>query len=525
MTHAHTDGQTAPVSVPAGAMNGPQSPSQDGEKSNIFGSFWVDDSEFALPVSAIKEVVNEPENISSIPLSPSFMLGLFNLRGMIIPIVDLRTLFEFPELDNASPTSDVRRKVAIIENGDKCIGILFDRSGEVLNETGAARVEFRANDGGIKDVVINGVLKLENGDRMVQVLDPYEMLSIERVPKADHPGLNRRQDGDFGKRHNCISFQLGHTTCAIDLRFVQEVRDMPKVDESLLSHGFVIGTSNLRGAIIPIVDFRSFIGNEPAVQPGKVSLSSRKLLVMKSPGGFIGLMVFSIDSILPYFASDVLPFAKLALPRADIVRGCLVQEENQLVMLLDHEKLLSDPGLSEPARTCQEVHASQDADASDQKGKTVSERRTFIIFSISNSFAMDTCDVVEVINKPDDLLEPPYTLEFVEGILNLRSELITVINLRLLYGLPVCEKNGQKVLIFKHTGQKYGMLVDTVDEIVMTTSDKVRPAGTGDRLDAIRGSSEDVAGILQISRGEDDPSAYVVLNANSLVERCLSACV
>ena len=515
MAHVETD-TLVPPAPPEGAVGAGRT------KADIFGSFWIDQAEFALPVGAIREVVNEPRNISRVPLAPSFMAGLFNLRGMIIPVVDLRILLAFPEREDTQDAEDKVRKVAIVENGDRCIGILFDRSGEVLNVPGSARVNFRADDGGIKDVVIDGVLKLDDGNRMVQVLDPYEMLRIERVPKAEKTVGHREHEGDLGKRHNCISFQLGHTTCAIDLRYVQEVRDMPEVNKSLLAHGFVIGTTNLRGSIIPIVDFRSFIGNEEPIKLGQTSLTGRKLLIMKTKGGMIGLMVFSIDSILPYFDTDVLPFAKLALPRGNIVRGCLVQEDEQLVMLLDHQKLMSEPGLVGPARTCQEVHDTEgvDEEASTAKAEHL-ERRTFIVFTVSNNFAMDTCDVSEVISKPVDLLDPPYTLEFVEGILNLRGELITLINLRQLYGYDALESEDQKVLIFRHGEQKYGIVVDTVNEIVMTTADRVKPVGVGDTPESIRVASEDVSGILQIGKNDEDHNSVVVMDVASVVARCV----
>ena len=357
---------------------------------------------------------------------------------------------------------------------------------------------------------------------MVHLLDPYEMLRIKRVPKAEAATGGRQQEGDLGKRHNCISFQLGHTTCAIDLRYVQEVRDMPEVNKSLLAHGFVIGTTNLRGTIIPIIDFRSFIGNEEPVKIGQTSLSGRKLLIMRTEGGLIGLMVFSIDSILPYFDSDVLPFAKLALPRGNIVKGCLTQKDEHLVMLLDHQKLMSEPSLVEPARTCQEVHELGDDSETQQVSQAeTQERKTFIVFTVSNHFAMDTCMVSEVITMPSDLLDPPYTLEFVEGILNLRGELITLINLRQLYGYGTIDSDDQKVLIFMHSNQKYGIVVDTVDEIVMTTANKIKPLGAADTPKSIKFAAEDVSGILHLGKEGDDGNSVVVMDPAAVVARCV----
>lgn len=493
-------------------------------RSFVFGSFFIDRSEFSIAVHAIREVVNRPDSISSVPLAPSFLIGLFNLRGMIIPIVDLRKLLEFSDMpENISDFCDLEgaQKVAIIENGDRCVGILFDRAGEVLNVNKSECVNFRVNNGGIKDVVINGVLKLDDGKRIVQILDPYELLKLERVPQSDILFSASREMGNIGARRNCVSFQLGHTFCGIDLRYIREVMDMPPVEKSLLTHGCVIGTVNLRGDIVPVVDFRSFMGDEPAFAFDPKSLAKRKLLVMQTDGGLIGLMVFSIDSIISFFENDIMPFAKLALPRGNIVKGCLVSDEDQLIMLLDHDRLRSEPGLAEPASTCQGVYPDKEVVEDSGDPKKAQERKTFILFSVSNSFAMDTCHVSEVINKPENLLEPPYALDFVDGILNLRGELITLINLRSLYGMEPYDKVDEKVLIFLHQGQKYAVLVDSVDEIVMTTSDQIANDRKSGDTNSMLNVSEDVSGVLHLSREGSGHLSVMIMDTNALVARCV----
>ena len=53
----------------------------------LYGSFHLGQTELALPVAALQEVVNYPAAVTSVPLAPSHLLGLFNLRGTLIPIV------------------------------------------------------------------------------------------------------------------------------------------------------------------------------------------------------------------------------------------------------------------------------------------------------------------------------------------------------------------------------------------------------------------------------------------------------
>ena len=484
-------------------------------KAEIFGSFWIDGTEFALPVSVIQEVVNEPENFTPVPLSSPFMTGLFNLRGRIVPVIDLRMLLEYPAMER-----DVQRKVAIIENGELCIGLLFDDTGGIVSSEGATRVNFEANSDGIKDIVVEGMLKLDNGERMVQILDPYEILKIEKTPRIGKHSKDDIGQSKLGKRLNCISFQVGHTNCAIDLRYVQEITEVPEIQNSQLAHGHILGNILLRGHTIPVVDFRGVIGNEQPHKFNPDALKSRKLVILGLPEGQIGLLVYTIDSIISYFESEVLPFAKIAIPRHDIVAGCLVTDSDEIVILLDHAKLMSDRGLVDAARSCQEIFPPKTVADKSSEDLKIEERQTYILFTVEVSLALDISCVCEILNRPEKLLKPPYALEFVEGILNLRGELITLINPRHLYGFPESETPGQKILIFKKDAQKYGIVVDSVDEIVATTKGMILEVPAIQRQDISRAISKDVLGCLQVPTRGPECDPIMILNVASLIARC-----
>ncbi|MGG7565368.1 chemotaxis protein CheW [Rhodovulum sp. DZ06] len=487
--------------------------------ASIFGSFWLDGSEFALRVGVVREVVNEPETISAMPLSPPFMLGLFNLRGAIIPVVDLRRLLERP------PREAGEGKVAIIEDGDLCVGLMFDHTGEVLNAQHAARVDFRPRAGKPKDVVVEGLLKLENGERIVQILDPYEILNLERVPVGDTLSRRRAETASTrGPRYSGISFQFGHTTCAMDLRFVREVLEAPQIMSSVLVHDCFVGVVNLRGTIIPVADFRNFMGDDAALGKSQEMPVRRKMLVVETDGGVIGLLIYSVNSIISFFRDEILKFSKLALPREDVVSGCLLSKENEIVILLDHDALRHDPILADTARRCREFHASEHAAnaLAKKKEKEVQAhtRRTFIVFTFERRFALETADVCEVIPYPDTLLHPPYTIEFVDGIISLREELITLINLRKLYGLPASrsERRG-RVLIFRHEDRKYGITVDSVDEIVTTLDGKVAELKSFGQQKESKVMAEDVSGCIQ----SPTAGSVMVLDIASVLGRCFKA--
>ncbi|MEQ8895992.1 MAG: chemotaxis protein CheW [Roseovarius sp.] len=485
----------------------------DAAAQTIYGSFWLDGTEFALRAGVIREVVNEPATISAMPLSPPFMRGLINLRGMIIPVVDLRLLLDFP------PGQAKDRKVAIVEDGAHRIGLLVDRTGEVLKVEERCRVDFRPREGQIKDVVVEGLLKLRGGERIVQILDPCEILSLEKVPRGEAlSGAPGEENASRGQRFNCLSFQFGHTTCAIDLRHVKEVMDAPEIMDSILVHDCFIGITNLRGAVIPVADFRKFMGDVADLKSTQEAPPKRKMLVVQTDGGPIGLLVYSIDSIIACFEDEILQFTKLALPRADIVEGCLIGSENEIVMMLDYEVMKRDRILVDTARRCREVHPPEETASADPESRSASARLTFIVFAFEKRFALDTSQVKEVIDYPATLLQPPYAIEFVDGVINLRGELISLINPRKLYGLPASGREGEKVLIFRNDGNRYGIVVDSIDEIVITTEDKVYEMSALNHRDTTLKVAEDVCGCIQSpTRG-----SVMMLDTGALLRRCFS---
>ena len=111
----------------------------------VFGSFLLADSEFAIPASAIRDVINVPDRITRQPLAPSYLLGIFTLRDMTVPVIDLREMFNLSRSPEGSQES---AKVAILEYGDYQIGLLFDQTSEVFrrHQTGCQYSAYSDSD-------------------------------------------------------------------------------------------------------------------------------------------------------------------------------------------------------------------------------------------------------------------------------------------------------------------------------------------------------------------------------------------
>ncbi|RAW00514.1 chemotaxis protein CheW [Pseudochryseolinea flava] len=105
---------------------------------NSYITFGLGEEKFALPVSFVQEIV-EVDKVTKIPNAPEFMLGIINLRGRILPLLDTRLKLGLPKSET---TKKSRILVLDIEVSDKSIqiGALVDVAKEVV-EISAADIQ------------------------------------------------------------------------------------------------------------------------------------------------------------------------------------------------------------------------------------------------------------------------------------------------------------------------------------------------------------------------------------------------
>src|SRR5471030_3237030 len=177
----------------------------------LFGSFMLGADEFALPASAIREVVNFPDKMTALPLSPPFLEGVFTLRGAVIPVVNLGRVFQ-PD----APPAERSHKIAILDFQQVLLGILFHSTGEILRVRPEQRSTLNYSNGA--HGVIAGTILLDHGERLVQVLDPAALARIENVPHVlTLRAAGKQQDSRHharSERRQCVSFRVGASSFA-----------------------------------------------------------------------------------------------------------------------------------------------------------------------------------------------------------------------------------------------------------------------------------------------------------------------
>lgn len=90
-------------------------------------AFPLDDREFAIPIARVMEIMGV-QKITSVPEVPAFIRGVINLRGKIIPVMDVRARFRL----ETRPYSD-RTCIIVVTIEDAVVGLIVDGVSEVLD--------------------------------------------------------------------------------------------------------------------------------------------------------------------------------------------------------------------------------------------------------------------------------------------------------------------------------------------------------------------------------------------------------
>lgn len=156
------------------------------ERAGKYLTFQLGREEFAIQVLKVREIMGIQE-ITAVPQTPAFVKGVINLRGKVIPVVDLRLKFGLPEAEYTQRTCII---VVQVGQGSAAMlmGIVVDGVSEVMN-LAAADIENTPDFGqGITVPYLLGMAKTKSGVKILldidQVLTTQEVHGLEAVLRS-----------------------------------------------------------------------------------------------------------------------------------------------------------------------------------------------------------------------------------------------------------------------------------------------------------------------------------------------------
>jgi purine-binding chemotaxis protein CheW len=149
----------------------PESPTNgDAMADEQFVIFRLGDQEYGLPIHAVDEIARLPEHVTRLPKSPAFIDGVMNLRGIVVPIVDLRRRFEVASMSAASA-----QRILILALGGGKTGFMVDSVSEVLKVPGEA-IRPAPEVSAEQMRLIGRIANFDAQGRMILLVDPAQLL-------------------------------------------------------------------------------------------------------------------------------------------------------------------------------------------------------------------------------------------------------------------------------------------------------------------------------------------------------------
>ena len=158
--------------------------SVDSAELTQYLTFWLGSEVFGLEIRAVREII-QCRPITSLPLIPEFVRGVINLRGSVVPVIDLNARF-----GRAPATLGKKTCIVIFDatrgNEHVELGMLVDAVSEVI-KIAASDIEPPPDFGSVvRRDFIHGIAKLES--RFVVLLDPDRALDVTDMAQLCEAG-------------------------------------------------------------------------------------------------------------------------------------------------------------------------------------------------------------------------------------------------------------------------------------------------------------------------------------------------
>jgi len=154
--------------------------SKDNDQTDQYLTFIMASEEYGVDILSVQEIRGW-ESVTPIPNSPPHVKGVINLRGTIVPIVDLRQRFGLKNVEYGPLTVVIVLKVATAK-GSRIMGIVVDAVSDVYSLSEEEMKSAPDLGDHVNTLYIKGLVNVNN--KMVILLDINELLGSDSIPEV-----------------------------------------------------------------------------------------------------------------------------------------------------------------------------------------------------------------------------------------------------------------------------------------------------------------------------------------------------
>jgi len=463
----------------------------DGEEiSNQYVTFQVVDEVFGFPMASVLEIIRLPNTVQ-VPLTPSALVGLANLRGSVLPILDLRRVLQLDE----TVYNDATR--VIVSDVGSPVGLVVDKVAQVMNVepdqidySGQAQSTLNAD-------MLGGVIKGSDGAPLTQLLNVEVLISqefstvlaatasdnLESAANAQQMQLLAQEAEDVTDQ--LVSFTVEDQEYAFNLMEVEEIVRIPEtISKVPRTDNHVLGLIDLRGRLLPLVSLRRLF----ALTEKPIDGDNRILVVnLRRANGrkdSVGLVVDDVKEVLRVTkeVQDIVPnLLTRGEDGSDIDSICRLDNGKRLVSVLRANSLLTHPAIQaamEAREVEEENKVIEDENLQESDTDNDDDTAQLVVFHLGEQeYGVSIDDVQEITRLPEKLDKVPKTAEFIEGMVNLRGTVLPVLDMRTRFGMQKMTHNErQRIIVLSLDGKHTGFVVDFVAEVLRLPRKQIETA-------------------------------------------------
>ena len=538
-------------------------------------TFLLKDEEFGFDIMSVQEIIRLPK-MAKVPRTPSYVEGIANLRGVVLPIIDMCTRFGMERTEETD-----RTRVLVVDIGGVKTGLRVDRVKQV---TRVLRSDVDPPPPAIRGTTahyLEGVVKLDNGQRIIMALNAEQVCRIDAAHRTSGgpaaavagpqaAGAAASTGSGAEAIAQMVTFRIAKEEFAFEMKHVREIlrvqapKQVPDVPE------YVLGVLTVRGQILPVVDLRRLL-HQPSLadelaggsreirdhferwikqtgashmdlSPGErlrawlsatnsssqvlmetlsklrglnektikqvqahapfeeivasvsaigagmheferevaANIQEDQRIIVVDAGGFVlGLVVDHVNEVLnvPRKLLDPPPMIT-SEGGVELEAVAKLEDGNRLIMLLNVANLMRDQKLREMDTGSGTVAAANTKLATHKTGDSAQELSEvqLVTFMLAGEEYGVPISQIQEIDRLSKVTKVPKAARFIEGVTNLRGEVIPVLDTRKRFDLEAKAADDRtRIMIVELGGVKTGLIVDSVREVLSLPKKDIAP--------------------------------------------------
>jgi len=406
---------------------------------------------YGISTEDINQISRVP-SLMPLPLRPNAARGLCGLGGNILSMVDINLLLDMPKVDLDSQTSRL-----LTLNGKHSSNALL--VSEVYNTVDIHEHNIEYIDK--EDDPVIAIYKYK--DTLVQVLSIDTLIDkINKVNIKSEEVYNGKVKDIVKKdeeKNRFLIFSMSNEKFALNIEYLREIilADVEFTDIAGSSLD-MLGLITLRDELVSVIDLRLYYGF-------KIKNSDKnRILIASINNKNIGLFVDEIINIKSYPSKDV-EYMQDGFDKTKI--SGVIHDDESLISFFDKgvlEKLFKENEAY--------IDSKNETVADDIEEEAAMESIVFKIDSKEYSFCVDSvAEIIDVVSSTN----VAFSQEGVDGIINIRGQIVPIISLAQILNIDVKVNEDSKIIVCNINGSKIGFVVDSISDILSIKEDEIKP--------------------------------------------------